>query len=132
MEVGMCDYSLEIYGSQPARSGERYVTARFPSGTIGLIVPERPGTAICLACDTQLQIDGIPADLRKAHDLAPREEAVFVRLDTGSYRDGLRFDNGAEVSLQRFPPGVGISVKLLLEAELPLEIEQRDSHYLGA
>lgn len=128
----MCDYSLEIYGSQPAREGERYVTSRFPSGTIGVIVPERPGTAICLACDTRLAVDGIPAELRKAHDLGEREGATFTRLDTGSYRDGLRFGNGAEVSLQRFPPGVGITVGTLLEMRVPLEIEQRESHYLGA
>jgi hypothetical protein len=23
----MCDYSLEVYGSRPAREGERYVTS---------------------------------------------------------------------------------------------------------
>ena len=128
----MCDYSLEIYGSQPAREGERYVTARFPSGTIGLIAPERPGTAICLACDMRLKVDGIPAELRKALDLGEHEGAVFMRLDTGSYRDGLRFGNGAEVSLQRFSPGVGITVGTLLEMELPLELEQSESQYLGA
>ena len=31
----MCDYSLEMYGSRPAREGEIYVTTRFPSGSIG-------------------------------------------------------------------------------------------------
>jgi hypothetical protein len=128
----MCDYSLEFYGSQPAREGERYVTARFPSGTIGLIAPDRPGTAICLACDTRLQVDHIPAEMRKSLALTEREGAVFVRLDTGSYRDGLRFDNGAEVSLQRFPTGVGVTVSALLEAQMPLDLEQRESLYLGA
>ena len=128
----MCDYSLEFYGSQPAREGERYETARFPSGTIGLIAPERPGTAICLACDTRLRVDAMPAEFRKAHSLGTQEGAIFIRLDTGSYRDGLRFDNGAEVSLQSFPPGVGVMVSVLLEAQMPLDLEQRESHYLGA
>ena len=56
----MCDYSLEVYGSRPAREGERYVTSRFPSGTIGLTSPELASTAVCLNCDTALEISGIP------------------------------------------------------------------------
>ncbi len=120
----MCDYSLEVYGSRPAREGERYVTTRFPSGTIGLAAPNHPGTAICLACDTQLVIDGIPDDLRRSHGLRAEEQAMFVRLDTGSYRDGVRFANGAEVSLQRFQPGVGVTVRQLLENLKAIEIKQ--------
>lgn len=128
----MCDYSLEVYGSRPAREGERYVTTRFPSGTIGLATPERPGTAVCLACDTQLVIDAIPEDLRRSHALMAIEDAVFVRLDSGSYRDGVRFANGKEVSLQSFPAGVGVTVLQLLENLKPVEVEQRQGHYLGA
>jgi hypothetical protein len=127
----MCDYSLEVYGSRPAREGERYVTTRFPSGTIGLAVPDHPGTAICMACDTQLLIDGIPDDLRRGHGLRAEEQAVFVRLDTGSYCDGVRFTNGSEVSLQRFQPGVGVTVRQLLENLKAVEIGQGTSHYLG-
>jgi len=43
----MCDYSLEMYASRPARASEKYVTTRFPSGSIGLASPgdalRRPG-----------------------------------------------------------------------------------------
>jgi len=35
---------------------------------------------------------------------------VFIRLDTGSYRDGVKFANGTEASLQQLPPGIGVSV----------------------
>ena len=35
----MCDYSLEMYASRPARTSELYVTTRFPSGTIGWRCP---------------------------------------------------------------------------------------------
>jgi len=120
----MCDYSLEVYGSRPAREGERYVTTRFPSGTIGLASPENAATAVCLNCDTALRIDGIPAGLRKEFGLKAHEDAVFIRLDTGAYRDGVRFGNGAEVSLQKFPPGVEIAVKQLLENVMTIEIER--------
>lgn len=106
----MCDYSLEIYGSRPAREGERYVTTRFPSGTIGLASPGSPQTAVCVACDSQLAVDGIPAEFGKRFDLGGHAKAVFVRLDSGSYRDGLKFGNGKEVSLQRLPVGISVSV----------------------
>jgi hypothetical protein len=117
----MCDYSLEVYGTQPAREGERYVTTRFPSGTIGLMAPEVPRTAVCLACDTALAIDSIPASLQKAHGLAAQAEGVFTRLETGSYRDGVRFRNGAEVSFQDLGAGCGIRVTNLLEGGFALK-----------
>jgi hypothetical protein len=120
----MCDYSLEVYGSRPAREGERYVTTRFPSGTIGLASPGDASRPVCLNCDTTLQIDGIPAELRKELGLRAHEDAVFVRLDTGSYRDGVRFGNGTEISLQKFPPGVTVAVKQLLENAMTVEIER--------
>ena len=111
----MCDYSLEVYGSRPARQGERYVTTRFPSGTIGLAAPGNTGLAVCLNCDTALAIDGVPASMRREFGLSAHEDAVFIRLDSGIYRDGVRFSNGAEVSLQRFAPGISVAVKQLLE-----------------
>jgi len=117
----MCDYSLEVYGSVPAREGERYVTSRFPSGTIGLAAPGKPATAVCLNCDTSLEIDGIPESMRREFGLEAKEDAVFIRLDSGIYRDGVRFSSGAEISLQRFAPGVTIAVKQLLEKAMPVE-----------
>jgi hypothetical protein len=92
----MCDYSLEVYGSRPAREGERYVTSRFPSGTIGLTSPKHASTAVCLNCDTALEINGIPESMCREFGI-------------------IRFSNGAEVTLQKFPPGVGFAVKQLLE-----------------
>src|SRR6476646_6818800 len=93
-EEAMCDYSLEMYGSRPAREGERYVTTRFPSGSMGLAAPGQAGTAVCMACDTRLAISDIPVEVAARHGLAVHGEAVFVRLDSGVYRDGLRFANG--------------------------------------
>ena len=106
----MCDYSLEIYGSRPAREGEKYVTNRFPSGTMGVASAGSTATAVCLACDTSLLLVNIPADTAKRFGVGSTAEAVFIRLDTGSYRDGVRFGNGTEVSLQQLPPGIGVSV----------------------
>jgi hypothetical protein len=117
-EEAMCDYSLEVYGSRPAREGERYVTTRFPSGTMGLAAPGKTGTAICVACDTRLAIDGIPADVARRYGIPASAEAVFTRLDSGLYRDGLKFANGVEISLQQLPPGVSVAVTGRLEVPL--------------
>ena len=127
----MCDYSLEVYGSRPARVGERYVTTRFPSGTMGLAAPGNSATPVCLNCDTALQIDGIPAAMCKALGITAHEDAVFVRLDSGSYRDGVRFGNGTEVSLQRFAPGISFAVKELLENALKLRLESEMDELIG-
>ena len=128
----MCDYSLEVYGSRPAREGEVYVTSRFPSGTIGLVADGAPGTAVCLACDTALRISDIPASLRSEFDLNATEKGVFTRLESGSYRDAIRFENGKDVSLQRFVPGMHVEVMQLLE-NVPMEHFANDpAAYEGA
>lgn len=116
----MCDYSLEMYSSRPAREGERYVMTRFPSGSMGLSAPGQPSTAICLACDTALALRGLPADLMTRHSFAEDEKAVFIRLDSGVYRDGLRFANGVELSLQQIPAGVTLELVPAEPVKLPI------------
>lgn len=120
------------YAMRAAREGERYETTLFPSGTIRLTAPGAPHTAVCLACDTALRISDIPAALRQEFRLGARETAVFTRLDNGSYQDAVRFANGAEVSLQRFPTGVGFEVKQLLENMKHGEKRIEDAAYAGA
>jgi len=111
----MCDYSLEMYGTRPAQEGERYVTTRFRSGTVGLATPGDKETPICVQCDTKLRLEGIPAELQQKLKLGPNEDAVFTRLDHGFWRDGVRFGNGKEASLQELSTGVSATVTMLLE-----------------
>ena len=61
----MCDYSLEMYGSRPAREGEIYVTTRFPTGSIGFASPGDPGTPVCVQCDTKVVLSDIPSEFRR-------------------------------------------------------------------
>ncbi len=56
----MCDYSLEMYQSRPARAGERYETHRFHSGSIGFVSPGALDVAVCMACDTELELERLP------------------------------------------------------------------------
>ena len=111
----MCDYSLEAYRTRPAREGERYVTTRFASGSIGLAAPGDVMTPVCVACDTPLHIEGIPSHVQHSLGITAAEDATLVHLDQGAFRDGVRFPNGATIALQQLGSGVGVTVTALLE-----------------
>ena len=102
----MCDFSLELYRSRPARVGERYETHRFPSSTVGFIAPGDCSTAVCMAYDTRLRLEGIPQAVQNACGVMADEDVTFTCLEAGPCHDGVRFDNGGQVTVQRLGPGV--------------------------
>lgn len=102
----MCDYSLEMYRSRPAVAGEEYETRRFHSGSVGFVAAGDMETAICVACDMRLALSRIPMDLQQSLNIGDKDEVTFVRIEAGPYHDGVRFSNGAEVTLQKL--GVGV------------------------
>jgi len=106
----MCDYSLESYRSQPAREGIRYQTHRFSSHSIGFVAPADVSTAVCMACGMRLRLEDIPEVVQRSVGVAADEVVTFARLETGTYRDGVRFANGREITLQQLGPGVKASV----------------------
>jgi hypothetical protein len=111
----MCDYSLEMYASRPAREGETYVITRFPSGSVGLASAGDPKTAVCVQCDTQLVLSDIPNSLQLLLGVRSNEKVIFTRLDHGVYRDGVKFENGRTASLQQLRAGIRVHVSMLLE-----------------
>ena len=113
----MCDYSLEMYGSRPAREGELYVTTRFPSGSIGFAAPGDPRVPVCVQCDTRVVLTNIPATMQSAYGIGPEARTVFAQREAGLYRDGLRLEDGRFLSLQDLLPGVGAYIPALLERE---------------
>jgi hypothetical protein len=106
----MCDYSLEHYHSRPAQEGEEYVSNRFPSGSIGFVVPGDQSVAVCMACDMRLKIAALPNDLQMRLGLSETEYATFTQLSSSLYRDGVKFGNGEAVSLQELGTGVHVWV----------------------
>jgi len=102
----MCDYSLEQYRSRPARMGESYETHRFPSGTIGFIAPGDALTAVCMAYDTRLRLNGVPQAVQNRCQVTTDEDVTFTRRESGPHHDGVRFANGTMVTLQTLGPGV--------------------------
>ncbi len=123
----MCDYSLEMYASRPARESEKYVTTRFPSGSIGLAAPGDCTTAVCVQYDTHLNLEGISSDLQTRLGVQPSEHVVFARLEHGAYRDGVKFGNGKEISLQLLGSGVGVTLvdtRAAPKTEAPAKAEE--------
>lgn len=114
----MCDYSLEHYRTRPARVGERYVTHRFPTRTIGFVAPGDCETAVCMAADTRLRVDGIPADLGRKIGVGTSAEVTVIRLERSPYlhRDAIRFDNGVELALQALGEGVSAYIAVATDA----------------
>jgi hypothetical protein len=111
----MCDYSLEMYASRPAQASENYLTTRFPSGSVGLAVPGDCSTAVCVQYDMRLKLKGLSTELQNRCDVSDEEEVVFAKLEHGAYRDGVRFSNGKEISLQLLGIGVSVSIVSLME-----------------
>ena len=111
----MCDYSLELYRTRPAREGERYMTTRFRSGTMGLASPSDDSLPVCVPCDTRMRLEGLPPMIQAKLGVGAVEDVTFMQFERQLFRDGLRFANGAEISLQQLPPGIPVVVTRLLE-----------------
>lgn len=118
----MCDYSLEMYASRPARVGEQYETTRFASGSIGLTVPGDATCAICVQYDTPLVLEKLPVHARGENG-PERAEVVFARVEGGAYHDAVAFPDGRILSLQQLGTGVSVQVRELLEWKAPAQRE---------
>jgi len=87
----MCDYSLEMYASRPAREGEIYVTTRFPERI------DWPGGAWRLhhggrvTYGTTLRLENLPSDLQDSFKISGVEDISFTRLEDGLHHDGVKF-----------------------------------------
>lgn len=130
----MCDYSLEHYQSRPARQGEEYVTHRFASGSIGFVAPNEPSVAVCMTCDMRLKLQGLPVLMQARLKVALVEVVTFTRLDSGLYRDGVRFDNGQLLSLQDLGPGLKAELVDALANPIPARapVETRQTEWADA
>jgi len=113
----MCDYSLHLVRSRPAKVGDRLITMEFADTvTRGFASANQPAIAVCLAPGTELAFDGEPEYyrpytrqlLRVRPAKVAGNVARFRRInqDRGdAHHDALEFANGTVVLLTRFCPG---------------------------
>lgn len=120
----MCDYSLELYKSEPAAQGETYKLITFPSGTKGFIVDKEPEVEVgqrraelapCAAC--------IPGGSMLQLIVGDETETVeMIRLNNEGqhiHRDAVRFGNGGITTLQTLPAGTKATVVVLGNRNAP-------------
>ena len=63
------------------------------------------------------KLEGISSDLQTRLGVSDEERVIFARLEHSAYRDGIKFGNGKEISLQLLGSGVGAT--LIATAQKP-------------
>jgi hypothetical protein len=131
----MCDYSLELVASRPAKMGDKLVSTDFPRTTTrGFASVDDPHVAICLLPGTELafedevRCEGIVLSRSLGHRVAR-----FRQINKGSdrHRDGLEFPDGKIVLLTHLSKGQRATV-LQLPARAPLKVEVAERRALFA
>jgi hypothetical protein len=85
-----------------------------------------PVPAVCIPPGSQLILKGIPGPTQQTYGLQNEEGAVFVQTsaETNTYRDALRFYNGAQIRLQDLKVGQLVEVLSLTGiSEMPFQRE---------
>src|SRR6478672_6550261 len=106
----MCDYSLQMIQSRPAKVGETLVTRNFGTGTRGFCAPGDPNTAVCLLPGTEL---GFAQDIDARVPLASHRTAIFRQINKQepyTHHDALELPDGHVVLLTNLAEGLSASV----------------------
>jgi hypothetical protein len=113
----MCDYSLHLLTSRPAKVGDKLVTTKFANSiTRGFATVEEPTVAVCLLPGTEVAFEKDIIEYR--HTLLPnrkiREKVARFRQvnidNPNTHHDALEFPNGQIVLLNRLCEGQHVTV----------------------
>ena len=129
----MCDYSLHLVASRPARVGDKLVTTRFPNTiTRGFASVDEPQVAACLLPGTELAFEkevqcetGIVLSWRLGHAVAK-----FQQVNKGQsnvHHDALEFPDGKIVLLTHLSKGQRATV-LQLPARPRVTVDDAQRH----
>jgi len=133
----MCDYSLHLLTSRPAKVGEKLVTTKFENSiTRGFATAEEPTVAVCLLPGTEVAFEKDVVEYR--HSLLPNRKitgkvARFRQVDIDNpnmHHDALEFPNGQIVLLNRLCEGQHVNV-LQLPAS-PRIVSEGEAHRRAA
>ncbi len=133
----MCDYSLHLVASRPAKIGDKLVTTKFNnSSTRGFATVEEPNVAVCLLPGTEVAFEKDVVEYRRS--LLPNRKlgekvGRFRQINVdnpNSHHDALEFPNGQIVLLTRLCEGQHATV-LQLPA-LPRIMSEREGQKRAA
>jgi hypothetical protein len=128
----MCDYSLHLVASRPAKVGDKLVSTSFPhTSTRGFASVDEPNVAVCLLPGTELAFEkevrcetGIVFSWRLGHTVAK-----FRQVNKGKsnvHHDALEFPDGKIVLLTHLCKGQHATVlQLPVTARVTADEAQR-------
>jgi hypothetical protein len=137
----MCDYSLELVASRPAKIGDELVTTKFQNSmTRGFAAMGEPNVAVCLLPGTEVAFKK-EVKYERFFALFPsmkfgtlgKKVARFRQINTGKqgvHHDALEFPDGEIVLLTRLCEGQHVTVLQLPASPRPVnaaEGQKRDS-----
>ena len=131
----MCDYSLELVTSRPAKVGDKLISAGFPhTVSRGFASVDEPKVAVCLLPGTELAFENdvrCETGLVFSHTLG-HKVASFRQINTGlrnRHHDALEFPDGQIVLLTCLCRGQRATV-LQVPAGAPDEVDIAERHAL--
>jgi hypothetical protein len=132
----MCDYSLELAASRPAKVGDKLVTTKFQNSmTRGFAAIGEPNVAVCLLPGTEVAFEEQVQYERffvlfpsMKHGKLEKKVARFRRINMGKpnvHHDALEFPDGEIVLLTRLCEGQHATVLQLPASPRPVNAAER-------
>jgi hypothetical protein len=134
----MCDYSLDLVASRPAKVGDELVTTKFQNSmTRGFAAIREPNVAVCLLPGTEVAFEK-EVKYERFFTLFPnmklgKKVAQFRQINVGKpgvHHDALEFPDGETVLLTRLCEGQHATVLQLPASQRSVnaaEGQKRDS-----
>jgi hypothetical protein len=129
----MCDYSLNLVASRPAKVGDKLVSTRFPETiTRGFASVDAKNVAVCLLPGTELafeqevQCETVILSWRLGHKVAK-----FVKIDkdkSNVHHDALEFPDGKTALLTHLCEGQHATVLQLPARLLSVTVDDAEHH----
>jgi hypothetical protein len=128
----MCDYSLQLVASRPAKVGDKLVTTAFNNSlTGGFASVGEPQVAVCLLPGTEVAFEGEVKCARifvfRSQRIIKERVARFRQIkmeEPNTHHDALEFPNGEIVLLTRLSEGQHATVlQLPAQPKSPAEVE---------
>jgi hypothetical protein len=132
----MCDYSLDLVASRPAKVGDKLVTTKFQNSmTRGFAAIGEPSVAVCLLPGTEVAFEKEVQYERffvlfpsMKHGKLGKKAARFRRINMGKpnvHHDALEFPDGETVLLTRLCEGQHATVLQLPASPRPVNAAER-------
>jgi hypothetical protein len=132
----MCDYSLDLIASRPAKVGDELITTKFENSmTRGFAAIGEPNVAVCVLPGTEIAFEN-EVEYERFFTLLPNIKlgtklARFRQINVGrlmAHHDALEFPDGETVLLTRMCEGQHATVLQLPASGRPVNVAEEQKH----